>query len=56
MIVLSSSSATRRKLLAQTGLHFKTAKPPVDETIIKDKLNGARRPLADIQAGFGTFA
>ena len=41
MIVLSSSSATRRKLLAQTGLHFKTAKPPVDETIIKTRLKEA---------------
>jgi septum formation protein len=41
MIVLSSTSATRRKLLAQTGLHFKTAKPPVDETLIKTKLKSA---------------
>lgn len=41
MIVLSSSSQTRRKLLAQTGLYFKTAKPPVDEAIIKTKLKNA---------------
>lgn len=41
MIVLSSSSATRRKLLSQTGLYFKTAKPPVDESIIKAKLKEA---------------
>lgn len=41
MIVLSSSSTTRRKLLTQTGLHFKTAKPPVDETVIKTKLKNA---------------
>lgn len=41
MIVLSSSSATRRRLLSQTGLYFKTAKPPVDESIIKAKLKSA---------------
>ena len=41
MIVLSSSSATRRKLLAQAGLSFKTAKPPVDEAIIKADLKSS---------------
>jgi len=41
MIVLSSSSATRRKLLSQTGLYFKTAKPPVDESVIKAALKKA---------------
>lgn len=41
MIVLSSGSATRRKLLNQTGLYFKTAKPPVDEAVIKTALKQA---------------
>jgi len=41
VIVLSSSSATRRKLLAQAGISFKTAKPPVDEAIIKADLKSS---------------
>jgi septum formation protein len=41
VIVLSSSSATRRRLLSQTGLYFKTAKPPVDESVIKTALKEA---------------
>jgi septum formation protein len=50
MIVLSSSSVTRRKLLTQSGLYFKTAKPGVDETIIKTRLKDAganARQVAD---------
>jgi septum formation protein len=41
VIVLSSSSATRRRLLSQTGLYFKTAKPPVDESVIRTALKEA---------------
>ena len=38
MIVLSSTSASRRRLLSQAGLYFKTAKPPIDEAPIKQAL------------------
>lgn len=48
MIVLSSSSATRRKLLSQTGLYFKTAKPPVDESVIKATLKKAGASAAQV--------
>ena len=48
MIVLSSGSATRRKLLSQTGLYFKTAKPPVDESMIKDRLREAGASAAQV--------
>lgn len=48
MIVLSSTSATRRKLLSQTGLYFKTAKPPVDESIIKEALKKAGASAAQV--------
>jgi len=41
MIVLSSSSQTRRKLLARSGIDFKTAIPPVDERAIKATLKNA---------------
>lgn len=41
MIVLSSTSATRRKLLSHTGIYFKTAKPPVDEGAIKASMEKA---------------
>jgi septum formation protein len=48
MIVLSSGSATRRKLLSQTGLYFKTAKPPVDESVIKEALKKAGASAAQV--------
>jgi len=48
MIVLSSTSATRRKLLSQAGLYFKTAKPPVDETVIKAALKQAGANAAQV--------
>jgi septum formation protein len=48
VIVLSSSSATRRKLLSQTGLYFKTAKPPVDESVIKETLRKAGASAAQV--------
>jgi septum formation protein len=48
MIVLSSGSATRRKLLSQTGLYFKTAKPPVDESVIKETLKKAGASAAQV--------
>jgi len=48
MIVLSSTSATRRKLLSQTGIYFKTAKPPVDETVIKAALRKAGASAAQV--------
>lgn len=48
MIVLSSTSATRRKLLSQTGLYFKTAKPPVDEAVIKAALKKAGANAAQV--------
>lgn len=48
MIVLASSSQTRRKLLAQTGLYFKTAKPSVDESIIKTRLKEAGASAAQV--------
>ena len=48
MIVLSSTSSTRRKLLSQTGLYFKTAKPPVDEAIIKSALKKAGANAAHV--------
>lgn len=41
MIVLSSTSATRRLLMRQAGLTFKTAKPPLDEAHIKKTLRQA---------------
>jgi septum formation protein len=41
MIVLSSTSPTRRQLLRQAGLTFKTARPPVDEAKIKSTLREA---------------
>jgi septum formation protein len=48
MIVLSSTSATRRKLLSQTGIYFKTAKPPVDESVIKVALRKAGASAAQV--------
>ena len=48
MIVLSSTSETRRKLLSQTGLYFKTAKPPVDESVIKAALKKAGANAAQV--------
>ncbi len=48
MIVLSSTSATRRKLLSQSGLHFKTAKPPVDEALIKATKREAGASAAEV--------
>ncbi len=53
MIVLSSTSPTRRKLLSQAGLYFKTAKPPVDETAIKAALRQAGANAAEVA---GTLA
>jgi septum formation protein len=50
MIVLSSTSATRRRLLSQSGLHFKTAKPPVDEAAVKTTLREAGASAADVAA------
>ena len=53
MIVLASSSATRRKLLSQTGLYFKTANPPVDEAVIKTALKQAGASAPEVA---GTLA
>lgn len=41
MIVLASTSPTRRTLLRRAGLHFKTARPPVDEAAITAKLRSS---------------
>jgi septum formation protein len=48
VIVLSSTSATRRKLLSQAGLHFKTGKPAVDESVIKAALKQAGASPLDV--------
>jgi septum formation protein len=48
MIVLASTSATRRKLLSQSGLYFKTAKPPVDEMVTKVALKQAGADAARV--------
>jgi len=48
MIVLASTSASRRQLLSQTGIYFDTAKPPVDETPIKTKLKEGGASAADV--------
>jgi septum formation protein len=48
MIVLASTSASRRKLLSQTGIYFDTAKPPVDEAPIKAKLKEGGASAADV--------
>jgi septum formation protein len=41
VIVLASTSPTRRTLLRQAGLQFKTARPPVNEDTITAKLKKA---------------
>jgi len=48
MIVLSSTSASRRRLLSQTGIYFDTAKPPVDEAPIKAKLKQGGASAVDV--------
>ena len=48
MIVLSSTSASRRRLLSQTGIYFDTARPPVDEAPIKARLKQGGASAADV--------
>ena len=48
MIVLASTSASRRQLLSQTGISFNTAKPPVDEAPIKARLKAAGAGAAEV--------
>jgi len=48
MIVLSSTSASRRRLLSQSGIYFDTAKPPVDEAPIKARLKQGGASAADV--------
>ncbi len=48
MIVLASTSSSRRQLLSQTGIYFDTAKPPVDEAPIKTKLKEGGASAADV--------
>jgi len=48
MIVLSSTSATRRALLSQAGLEFRTAKPPVDEAAVKEAMKSAGASAHDV--------
>jgi len=48
MIVLASTSASRRRLLSQTGIYFDTAKPPVDEAPIKTRLKQGGASAADV--------
>jgi len=48
MIVLSSTSASRRRLLSQTGIYFDTARPPVDEAPIKARLKEGGASAADV--------
>ena len=48
MIVLASVSASRRRLLSQTGIYFDTAKPPVDEAPIKARLKEGGASAADV--------
>jgi len=48
MIVLSSTSASRRRLLSQTGIYFDTARPPVNEAPIKARLKQGGASAADV--------
>jgi septum formation protein len=48
LIVLASTSASRRRLLTQAGLDFKTAKPPVDEEEIKAEMKKTPAIAGDV--------
>jgi len=48
MIVLASTSASRRRLLSQTGIYFNTAKPPLDEAPVKARFGQAGASAADV--------
>jgi septum formation protein len=48
MIVLSSSSPIRRQLLTQSGLTFKTAKPPINEDLIKAKCRADKKDAVSV--------
>lgn len=48
MIVLASTSASRRRILSQTGIYFDTAKPPVDENAIKATMKQAGATAAAV--------
>ena len=48
MIVLASTSASRRRVLSQTGIYFDTAKPPVDEGKIKAVMKEAGATAAAV--------
>jgi septum formation protein len=50
MIVLSSTSEVRRRLLREAGITFKTAKPPVDETTITAALRGSGASACQVAA------
>ena len=48
MIVLASTSASRRQLLSRTGIYFDTAKPRVDEAPIKAAMKQAGASAATV--------
>jgi septum formation protein len=48
-IILATQSEIRKKLLKNTGIHFKSIKSDFDETQLQDSLNGKECSLEDVQ-------